>query len=209
MKPRPKLADILREGERERLKQAWDKAKTTNAFTPLPRGTYRCVLVESNVTNSSKGTPGLKLVFEILEGEHAGRRVWHDLWLTDAAMEFTKPQLSELGIESFEQLDKGVPAGIVADVLVVVRRGDDGDEWNRVKRFTVVGIDPPEPDAFAPADDDDGNGGDGTTAEVAAPDTASTRDAQGFDWATGEPASTGERYQAGVEPRQPGRGRRP
>jgi hypothetical protein len=33
---------------------------------------------------------------------------------------------------------------------VVLRRADDGDEFNEVKEFNVVGIDAPQRDNFAP-----------------------------------------------------------
>jgi hypothetical protein len=46
-----------------------------------------------------------------------------------------------------------LPRGIRCSCKVVLRRGDDGAEFNKVRTFAVVGIDEPEADAFAPPDE--------------------------------------------------------
>jgi hypothetical protein len=92
------------------------------------------------------------LAFKIIEGEHVGRQVWHDVWLTPAALAQTKRDLGKLGVTTLEQLERPLPPGIRCKVKLNLRRDDDGTEYNRVKTFTVVGIDGPERDAFAPAD---------------------------------------------------------
>jgi hypothetical protein len=51
-----------------------------------------------------------------------------------------------------EQLERPLPPGIRCVVRVALRKDDDGNPFNRVKTFSVVGIDPPETDAFAPTD---------------------------------------------------------
>ena len=33
-----------------------------------------------------KSTPGYKIEFEILDGDYRGRKLWHDCWLTPAAL---------------------------------------------------------------------------------------------------------------------------
>ncbi len=63
-----------------------------------------------------------------------------------------KRDLGKLGVTALEQLERPLPPGIRCQVKLALRRDDDGNEYNRVKTFEVVGIDEPESDAFAPAD---------------------------------------------------------
>ena len=63
-----------------------------------------------------------------------------------------KRDLAKLGVTALEQLERPLPPGIRCKVKLALRRDDDGTEYNRVKHFEVVGIDPPELDAFAPID---------------------------------------------------------
>jgi hypothetical protein len=94
----------------------------------------------------------VKLAFKVIDGEHVGRRVWHDCWLTPAALAQSKRDLLKLGIDRLERLEQPLPQGIRCVVRVTLRKDDDGNPFNRVKTFTVVGIDEPEKDAFAPGD---------------------------------------------------------
>ena len=151
---RKSLSDILHEGDRESLSRQWDEAKAADDYgTPIPAGEYVCHLVAADLFNAqTKGTPGVKLAFKVIEGQHTGRRVWHDCWLTGPALPQTKRDLLKLGVKRLEQLDSPLPQGIRCEVQVAFRREDYGNPFNRVKTFTVVGIDPPEQDPFAPAD---------------------------------------------------------
>jgi len=100
----------------------------------------------------------------VLEGDYAERRFWLDVWLTEAALPMAKRDLGKLGVTSLAQLEQPLPAGIRCRVKLAVRKDDDGNEFNRVRSFEVVGLDEPEPDAFAPesaANATDGEDGDG------------------------------------------------
>ena len=55
-----------------------------------------------------------------------------------------KRDLAKLGVTALEQLERPLPPGIRCKVKLALRRDDDGTEYNRVKTFEVVGIDPPE-----------------------------------------------------------------
>ncbi len=68
--------------------------------TPVPAGTYLAQCVESDVQplKSGNGT-GLKLVFEILDGPHKGRRIWENLNIqhsNDDTQRIAQSQLSAL-----------------------------------------------------------------------------------------------------------------
>jgi hypothetical protein len=153
MELRKKLADILQlDGGRDTLKQVWDQTEAASDFTPLPAGDYTCRVQSGEPFNApKKGTPGYKLTFEVTEGEHAGRRVWHDLWLTGPALPMTKRDLAKLGVTRLEQLDQPLPVGILVRVKLALRRDDDGNEHNKVRSFESIGIEPG--DTYAPAED--------------------------------------------------------
>ena len=121
MSPRKSLADILRTDQRESLASAWNSVKAAEEFAPLPGGEY-VARVESGELFASKEneTPGYKLKFRVLEGEHAGRLFWHDLWLTKAAIAMTKRNLFKLGVTSPDQLDRPLPQGIVCRVKLAL-----------------------------------------------------------------------------------------
>lgn len=150
---RRKLSDILN-GIEDSLRSAWANTAAASGFAPLPAGTYTARIVSGELVTAKSGTPGYKLTFKVLEGEHAGRQFWHDVWLTAAALPMAKRDLGKLGVTSLEQLEKPLPAGIRCKVKLALRRGDDGAEYNRVRSFDVVGVDKPEDDDFAPTGED-------------------------------------------------------
>jgi hypothetical protein len=172
-----KLMDILKQGEADTLRDAWDRTDAAEEFGPLPRGEYVAHIIAGELENSrSNATPGYKLSFRVCEGEYAGRQFWHDLWLTEAALPMTKRDLAKLGVTSLDQLENPLPRGIRCVCKVVLQRGDDGAEYNRVRTFTVVGIDEPEPDAFAPSDGE----ATGTPSEAASTGDESETDGTPF-----------------------------
>ena len=148
-----RLMDILRQGEVQSLQRAWVEAEAAGEAGPLPPGDYTAHIVAGELeTSRTNGTPGYKLTFRVCEGEFTGRQFWHDIWLTEAALPMAKRDLAKLGVTSLEQLERPLPAGIRCVCKLVLRRGDDGAEYNRVRTFSVVAIDEPEADAFAPVD---------------------------------------------------------
>jgi hypothetical protein len=164
MAERRRLQDILRSSDRERLAEVWDSTRAADDLKPIPPGDYRCRVVDGALCTSKSDTPGYKLTMEILDGAHAGRRLWHDVWLSPAALPMAKRDLGKLGIESLQQLENPLPEHFIIRAKVALRKGDDGTEFNRIVRFEVVDFERPEPDPFAPIDG---------------------ADADGFDWRTG------------------------
>ncbi len=151
-----KLSDILANGGGDELGRKWNDTEAAEDFAPLPSGEYVARIIAGELfTSRTNGTPGYKLAFKVLEGDHAGRQFWHDIWLTPAALPMAKRDLGKLGVTDLEQLERPLPAGIRCAVKLALRRDDDGSEYNRVRRFDVLGIDEPERDAFAPTDDND------------------------------------------------------
>ena len=78
-----KLSDILR-GYGGNFNDAWSSAEAAGDIGPVPRGEYICHVTKGELESSrSKGTPGYKIEFAVIEGEFTGRKLWHDCWLTD------------------------------------------------------------------------------------------------------------------------------
>jgi hypothetical protein len=151
-----KLSDILSNGSAEGLKQQWAETEAAGEFAPLPTGEYVARIIGGELmTSRTNGTPGYKLTFRVLEGEHEGRQFWLDIWLTPAALPMAKRDLSKLGVTSLEQLERPLPPGMRCRVKLALRKEDDNSEHNKVRRFDVIGIDEPERDAFAPAEGDE------------------------------------------------------
>jgi hypothetical protein len=174
MVERKRLSDILPRADRDNLARAWDATAAASDLGPLPAGEYSCRLVNGELFNAKSGTPGYKITFEIVDGDYAHRRIWHDLWLSPAALAIAKRDLLKIGITHPDQLERPLPSGILAMVKLALRRGDDGAEFNRVVRFDPTGVEPDEPEPFAPS----------PNGEPAEP--GDTLDQQGFDWGSGE-----------------------
>jgi len=157
-----KLTEILN-GSGGDFNDVWNNTTAAGDFGPVPRGEYICHVTQGELESSrTKGTPGYKIEFKVIEGEHKGRKLWHDCWLTEAAMPQSKRDLGKLGISSLAQMEQPLPRWFRCKVVVVLRKDDDGIERNRVRSFEVIGIDKPEADPFAPLGDasEPGNGGD-------------------------------------------------
>lgn len=153
--PRCKLSDILADGDGESLRQQWAETEAAQDFTLLPKGKYDAHVHCVELFTARTGTPGVKFQFRVAEGEHAGRMLFHDCWLTPAALPQTKRDCAKLGLDSLDKLENAnvEPGRIRCKVRVALRTDDSGEQRNRVRGFDVLRIDERERDAFAPADD--------------------------------------------------------
>lgn len=152
--PRRRLVDIL-DGDADTLRKQWTETEAAQDFAVLPAGTYTAHVHRVELFNARTGTAGVKIQFRIADGEHTGRMLFHDCWLTPAALPQTKRDCTKLGLDSLDKLETAnvEPGRIRCKVRVALRRDDDGTERNRVRGFDVLGIDEPQRDAFAPTDD--------------------------------------------------------
>ncbi len=156
---RRRLSDILNGGT-DSLRSQWATTEAAGDFAPLPAGTYSTRILSGELSKAATGTPGYKLCFRVLEGEHAGRLLWHDIWLTAPALPMAKRDLAKLGVVTLDQLEAPLPPGIRCAVKVTLRQDDAGTQYNRVRSFEVTGIDAePTADAdFAPTNAPDAGG---------------------------------------------------
>jgi hypothetical protein len=177
MADRKKLSDILLNGERERLEKLWANTKPATDLNPIPPGKYRCRIADGSPFEAKTGTKGYRIDFVVLDGEHAGRRLFHSVYFTEGGARYALLDLSKIGVVRLEQLDSPLPEGIIVEANVVLRRGDDGSEYNELRRtcpFVVVAFEPPAPEPFAPAESNSEGADDDFT------------DKDGFNWRTGK-----------------------
>ena len=160
---RKRLSEVLTDAQA--LQRIWQTTKAADDLKPLPAGEYRCRVLDGELFKSKGNTPGYKLTLEVVDGDHAGRRLWCDFWLTEAAMPITLRDLGKLGITELTQLERPLPPGILLDCRVVVHRNDGGDEFNTVKAIAAAGVEKADP--FAPPEDDDGQADDDEDAAAA------------------------------------------
>jgi Protein of unknown function (DUF669) len=156
MNERKKLSDILRGSARETLTNQWKNTEAAKELGPLPPGQYVFRILSGELFTAKQGTPGYKLTLEVVEGEHEGRRCWHEVWLTQAALPMAKRDLGKIGVTDLEQLERPLPSGILIRAKIALRQNDDGTEHNRVIRFEFAGAEPG--DAFEPLPENDGKG---------------------------------------------------
>ena len=182
-----KLSDILQNGNRDRLAQAWGNTTAAQDFAPLSKGDYVAHVISGELfTSRQNATPGYKLTFKVCEGPHVGRQFWHDVWLTPAALPMAKRDLGKLGVNSLEQLEQPLPKGIRCKVKLILQKDDAGTEFNKVRSFDVLDIDPPEANPFAPTDNPQSDGKPPSEPPVSAA-AATPDDTQGDGFAGGEP----------------------
>jgi hypothetical protein len=148
MTERKKLSDILHGSSRDALAKQWKKTEAAEELAPLPPGEYSFRILSGELFTAKQGTPGYKLTLEVSEGEHEGRRCWHNVWLTQAALPLAKRDLGKIGVTDLEQLERPLPPGILIRAKIALRKNDDGSEHNRVIRFEPAGVEPG--DAFEP-----------------------------------------------------------
>jgi hypothetical protein len=148
---RKKLSDILSEPQRKKLFGDWANVKAAPDFGIIPKGTYSARLIGGSLRTAKTTTPSYHLVFQIAEGEYAGRKLYYDIWLTDAAKPQAKRDFSKLEITDPERQLDSPPPCLRVRLTVVVRQDDDGIERNRIQHFVVIG--PETTDPFAPGEE--------------------------------------------------------
>jgi hypothetical protein len=171
---RPRLDSILN-GDGDAFNKLWDETAVAGEYSPLPSGRYKALLADGRLAESKANkTPSYKIVFEILEPvAFAGRKVFHDLWLTPKALATSKRDLAKVRIHTPQQLRQAPPTGMTTEIKVALQSQDDGTQFNRVTTFKVIDEGTP-PGALSPDADELNDGAEGDP-----------RDADDFDWREG------------------------
>jgi len=120
--------------------------KDMDTFEAIPAGDYKCMIVESIMKDTKKGDGQyLELVFEVLEGDYQGRKVWERLNLVNpnsTAVEIAQRALAAIckavGIVRPKDSEELHSIPLVVDVKQEKRK-DNGEMTNRPKGYTAVG----------------------------------------------------------------------
>ena len=74
-----------------------DVEEQANSFEVLPKGTYNAIVEEFEFTTSqSSGSPMIKCVYNILDGEFADRKIFDYYVLTGEGAKYALPRLKQL-----------------------------------------------------------------------------------------------------------------
>lgn len=136
-----------------------DALFATPAAEPLPAGEYVVEIVSGRLGHSKNGKPRYELRAKIADGEHVGRTVFDDWYLTKEAWWKSAPFLARLGIKTPEQCRRDFPPGWLARVRLTVE-SFQGVTRNKLADIAIVRRKPdvptlaatPPADPFAPTD---------------------------------------------------------
>ena len=120
-------------------------------YDPLPAAVYAADVLKGELGESRSGKPVYKVTYAVVGGEHDGRRLFGDLYLTPAAMAYAVRDLSKLfgRRPTADDLQAPFPPGVRCRVRVERRTSDSGAVFNRSQLIGVVGRDV-EPAPYTP-----------------------------------------------------------
>ena len=114
-----------------------------SGFEPLPAGKYTAVIVGSETKPTRAGTGEyLELVFEILDDEHKGRRLWSrlNLWNPSAkAVEIARAELSSIcrAVGLMKPADSAALHNLPLTIHVRCKKHpDSGEIFNEIRGYS-------------------------------------------------------------------------
>jgi len=120
---------------------SFDKAEPAPAYIPLPAGIYQTRIVSGSFQPTKKGDDAYRVTFEVTEGEHKARRVSRTWVFSEKAITYSKRDLALFGLTTAKQLlEPWPPLGceVYCRLIVAIQRGDNGSEFNDVKKIDNV-----------------------------------------------------------------------
>jgi hypothetical protein len=121
----------------------FDTAEPAPEFSPVPPGVYVAVVVHGELVQTRSGNDGYRVRFEVAEGPRAGRPVFRTWTFSERAMPYTKRDLALFGLTSSAKLLSPFPEPgreYRVRLVVALQRGDDGREFNDVKRIELLAV---------------------------------------------------------------------
>jgi hypothetical protein len=103
-----------------------------SGFDPLPGGVYPARVGEAELKTASTGKPMIEVIWEVTEGEFAGRKVWDNIV---TSVQFKIKQYADLaGIASGAELDTNDLVGTEA-LLTLIQQEYEGEPRNKIKKI--------------------------------------------------------------------------
>ena len=103
---------------------------------PMPEGVYPASVAKvEQVLSKSSGNPMLKIEFNIMDEAFAGRKVWGNYVLTEAAMWKVQELFTALGLDADSILEIGTDdmVGMTCN-LKIAQREYEGNIQNEIKK---------------------------------------------------------------------------
>jgi hypothetical protein len=125
---------------------AFDAVEAAPEYSPLPAGVYLAVVVHGELVQTRSGNDGYRVKFRIIEGPYAGRFAFRTWSFSERALAYAKRDLSLFGLTTSARLLSPFPEPgreYRVKLWVALRRGDDGHEFNDIKRVQLVSAGPP------------------------------------------------------------------
>lgn len=113
-------------------------------FDPIPAGTYVAVITESEEKATKAGTGSyLQLTFEVIEGDHKGRRLWARLNLNnpnDQAVAIARAELSAIchAVNVLDLRDTTQLHDLPMAIRVTAKPDKDGEVRNEIKKYEAL-----------------------------------------------------------------------
>ena len=140
------------------VSSAPEAAPATNKYAPIPAGDYKAMITESEMKPTRAGTGQyLQLVWEIIDGPHADRKIWDRLNLVNP-----NPTAVSIAQQDLASICRAVGVNKISDteelhykeviVTVTIRKGDNGyEDSNEIKAYAPAGRSAPAAAPAAPA----------------------------------------------------------
>lgn len=122
---------------------AFDATEAAPEFAPLPPGVYPARVLRGEYCSTRGGADAYRLRFEVTEGPHAGKTVIRTWTFGAKALPYTKRDLSPFGLTTTAKLLSAFPEPgreYLVRLVVALQRGDDGREFNDIKRVDIIRI---------------------------------------------------------------------
>lgn len=114
-------------------------------MTPLPRGRYNVMITDTEMKDTKSGTGKyLQIEFTVLDGDHTNRKCWTRLNLVNqnpTAEDIARRELSAIcgALGVTKVADSSELHGRPLAVEVIVEKGAEGSENNRIKAYIGAG----------------------------------------------------------------------
>jgi hypothetical protein len=122
---------------------AFDAVQAAPQYQPLPPGIYSARVLRGEYCRTKAGADAYRLRFEVTEGPHAGKTVIRTWTFGTDAIKFTKRDLTPFGLTTSAALFSQFPEPCreyLVRLVVALQRGDDGREFNDVKKIDIVRV---------------------------------------------------------------------
>jgi hypothetical protein len=134
---------------------AFDSTPPAPEMEPLPPGVYIAVVVHGELVQTRSGSDGYRVKFRIIEGPYAGRLAFRTWSFSERALPYARRDLGQFGLTTSAQLLASFPEvgrEYRVKLWVALQRGDNGHQYNDVKRVQLITVGPAVGGAVGGAD---------------------------------------------------------